>query len=111
MSSPLTSLSSLDDPDERQLPGLSLRLPDPEDLKAAQVDSLAPPSFLNSVFFVQLLCSFQNRRRSVAGPSTNGFIRQTVDSGMQTEPERVYPSRTKDSKLHKMNATPKVGRL
>lgn len=51
MSSPLTSLSSLDDLDERQLPGLSSRLPDPEDLKAAQVNTFTLYLVSNSFFW------------------------------------------------------------
>jgi hypothetical protein len=56
MSSPLTSLSSLDDPDERQLPGLSLPLHDPEDLKVAQVNILSVHSIANSILPLSCSC-------------------------------------------------------
>ncbi|KAF8226228.1 hypothetical protein L208DRAFT_1407346 [Tricholoma matsutake] len=97
MSSPLTSLSSLDDPDERQVSGLSFPSRDPEDLKVAQ-----------------LLCSLQSSRKSVAAPSSstiNGFIRKTVDSGVQTEPEYVFPARTKDLKQPQSNPVTKRPRM
>ena len=51
MSSPLTSLSSLDDPDECHLPGLSPPLYDPEDVKVAQVNILLVHSITNSDVF------------------------------------------------------------
>jgi hypothetical protein len=119
MSSPLTSLSSLDDPDERQLPGLSLPLHDPEDLKVAQVNILTIHLITNSNIvlssFRQLLCSLQRSRKSVAVPSStstiNGFIRKTADTGVQTEPEHVIPARNRDVKQPKINAVPKVGTL
>jgi len=56
MSSPLTSLSSLDDSEERQLPGLSLPLHDPEDLKVAQVSILMVCLTLNSNLYLSGSC-------------------------------------------------------
>lgn len=116
MSSPLTSLSSLDDPDERQVSGLSFPSRDPEDLKVAQVNIRMVHSITDSnihfFYFPQLLCSLQSSRKSVAAPSSstiNGFIRKTVDSGVQTEPEYVFPARTKDLKQPQSNPVTKVG--
>lgn len=51
MSSPLTSLSSLDDPDDRQLTGLSPPLYDPEDVKVAQVHILPVHLITNSYIY------------------------------------------------------------
>jgi hypothetical protein len=117
MSSPLTSLSSLDDPDERQFISLSLPLHDPEDLKVAQVSILAVHLITNSrhpFSILQLLCGLQNSRKPVAAPlstsTTNGSNnQQTVDVGVQTEPEHIRPARSKDMKQPKTNAVPKVG--
>jgi hypothetical protein len=116
ISSPLTSLSSLED-----LDGPSSIIPIPpsngaDDLNAAQV-RLDRASIIKTFLILneKMLCSLRFNRTSAtalpplqSGNTTRNTSRRVIDRGMQTEPEQSRPVRTNALKFSKASATPKV---
>ncbi|RDB21491.1 Uncharacterized protein C2F7.07c [Hypsizygus marmoreus] len=90
MSSPLTSLSSLDDLDEPSLPEFSLSH-EMDDLKAAQ-----------------MLCGLHNAKIGNTVSSFNGGKRRRMDSGVQTDAEQIAPARSRVVKLPRVASAPKA---
>ncbi|KAJ7702440.1 hypothetical protein B0H17DRAFT_1044342 [Mycena rosella] len=85
MSSPLTSLSSLDDLDERS----------PEHPSSHDADDLR---------VAQMLCNFQLSRREHGGDSSNAF-RAMADRAVQTESDLILPPASKAPKASPLKRT------
>ncbi|KAF5386595.1 hypothetical protein D9615_001726 [Tricholomella constricta] len=89
MSSPLTSLSSLDDLDDQTIPELPLPRHDPEDLKVAQ-----------------MLCSLQISKSRLAESSSQPPINGSSNGARQTDTEPATSSRnSRVIKLSKVSAS------